>query len=166
MNRAERRKQAKVDKKRGKQTTGSAVVDIRENDGRKICVQYPKDSRYELLSFDLALCLTHTLEHFGDITGVGGQAKVILTVKNGLPFIKVDRECFYQGIYNGFSGKMTAKTCEFALAITLSCHWGNAISKFRPEMAQLFFQHYHKLRETAFQSLSDVEQAELWKFLD
>lgn len=166
MNRANRRKQAKLVKKNGKKPAPLKVALVGETDGRKIFAHYQKDSPEGILCLELAMCLHHTLEHFGDITGVNGQANVVLTVNGGLPSIKVDRDCFFEGYYNHFSGKMTAKTCEFALGITLSSHWGNAISKHYPESAKAYFQHYHQLRETAFQSLGDVEQAELWKFLD
>ncbi len=169
MNRAGRRKQAKLNKKTGKtkgnQFSGLDTLVVGENDGRKIVAHYQENTAEGFLTTDLALCLHHTLEHFGDISGVDGQAMVKLTTEKGLPVIKVNQDCFFEGNYNGFSGKMTAKTCEFALGITLSCHWANAHKEY-PEFAKRFYQHYHELRDKAFLSLSDAEQSELWKFLD
>lgn len=169
MNRAEKRKLARENKNNKQKHKILIVVardeqgltEINSNSGRTILTE--DTSQYGI---DLGLCLDHTLTEFGDISGLGGKAKVILRLNNGLPQIEVDRDCSFEGYYNGFSGKLSAKACGFALAITLCSHFSIYISKFEPLIAERLTKHYHNLRQQAFTSLSKSDQCELWKFLD
>ncbi len=167
MNRAEKRKLARKNKKQ-KHTIlivvaqdENGLTEVNSNSGRTILIK--DTSQYGI---DLGLCLDQTLTEFGDISGVNGKAKVVLRLENGLPQIQVDRDCYFEGYYNGFSGKLSAQACGLALGITLCSHFSAYISKFEPEIAERLSKHYHNLRDQAFTNLSKADQCELWKFLD
>lgn len=169
MNRKERRLEARRNKMGNQAHTiivmvepnEKGLIEISSNSGRAILTD-----DLTLYSLDLGMCLDHTLNEYGDISGIGKQAIVVLKIKNGLPHIEVDRDCNFQGYYNGFSGTLSAKACGLALTITLCSHFAHYIKEHNPQIAQSFSNHYHKLRDKAFSTLSDKEQCGLWSFLD